>query len=681
MSVEDAVAKAKAIAAKLTGSTSNGSDNAVNALDVAKAAEAALAGLVEPSTKRKRWDEDPEEDSKKSKGEASRRLWIATKDKPASHYRLYWEQHGASITNQVSAGDIYLELKGRGSSATAALPGIPEEPLHLLIQGPTVESCESAEPLVDQLFIQKADQAALLAEDSPQESSQNAVAATTSSGYRPAPVASLIHNVNNGTNNVPDGQLFEEQIGVPNGLVGYIIGRGGESISSMQARTGAKVQIQREAEMAPGATQRVITLSGTTKQAIDACRSIIERMVQDRTNSTQQSQQQRGSFAASVNASSQEARLQQAVEAGHVLVKVAVPNTDVGLIIGKAGTTIKSIQDRSGANIQIPQSGDVDNPSIRTVSITHPHGEGAQLAKQLIEDVLGSKKNQAAHVTIQVEIPDKDVGMCIGRSGCVIREMQNQSGTKIQIPSVPTPGQPSRIATVFGPPEGCDKVKQMIERIVLEQSSQSVMSGQQQQPGYGDAYGQYGQQQQQGYGGATYDQQQQAAYGYQQQQAPQAQQAGYNGVQQAGQQDYSKEWAAYYAAQGASQGGTAAAASQPAAAAAPQAAAASPSPAPAGQQGSDAYHEQFHRYAYYYGEEAARNHYGAWSPPPGTPNPYGVNPNGITAPPASSEPAPTASAPVALAPSPAQAPAVDPSSVRDTGRRGVSNLPAWMTKS
>ena len=40
-----------------------------------------------------------------------------------------------------------------------------------------------------------------------------------------------------------DGKMLEEKIGVLNGLVGFIIGRGGESISSMQARTGAKVQI------------------------------------------------------------------------------------------------------------------------------------------------------------------------------------------------------------------------------------------------------------------------------------------------------------------------------------------------------------------------------------------------------------------------------------------------------
>jgi transcription antitermination factor NusA-like protein len=75
---------------------------------------------------------------------------------------------------------------------------------------------------------------------------------------------------------------------------------------------------------------------------------------------------------------SQESRLQEAVQAGHVVVTVAVPDTDVGLIIGKAGSTIKGIQDCSGANIQIPQSGDVANPNIRTVAITHPLVEGAR---------------------------------------------------------------------------------------------------------------------------------------------------------------------------------------------------------------------------------------------------------------------------------------------------------------
>merc|ERR1711884_162670 len=104
-----------------------------------------------------------------------------------------------------------------------------------------------------------------------------------------------------------------------------------------------------------------------------------------------------------------------------------------------------------------------------------------------------------------------------------------------------------------------------------------------------------------------------------------------------------------------------------------------------GQKPSDAYHEQFHRYSYYYGEEEARKYYGAWSPPVGTPNPYGTNPNGISAAPPSPSPVAAAIAAPASASTPASSTLSGTSSVtnsdipRDTGRRGVSNLPAWMT--
>ena len=255
--------------------------------------------------------------------------------------------------------------------------------------------------------------------------------------------------------------------------------------------------------------------------------------------------------------------------------------------------------------------------------------------------------------------------------------MQNQSGTKIQIPSFSTPGMLTRIATVTGPADGCERVKQMIERIVLEQSSQSVMSGTgpQGHDQYGHGYAGTGQQYGQGMGG--YDVGGGGGYGAVQQQ-------GYGDQQsQVGSQDYSKEWAAYYAAQAqaqaAAQGSHGVVDSGVVSHAAPVAAAA---PAQA-QTSLDTYHEEFFRYAYYYGEEAARVYYGAWSPPLGTPNPYGINPNGITPAPAPAaaqeDPVQQASAPAAAS-HVVSAPVAMPANVRDSGRRGVSNLPAWMTK-
>ena len=215
----------------------------------------------------------------------------------------------------------------------------------------------------------------------------------------------------------------------------------------------------------------------------------------------------------------------------------------------------------------------------------------------------------------------------------MIREMQHKTNTRIQIPSQPTPGQPHRVAIVAGTVDGCNQVQALIERIITEQSSACVMSGT-----------------------PYHNQQGGKAYAGQQQ---------FYGQQQDG-QEYSAEWQAYYAAQALAQ----------------QQQAPSPAPAPAATQGADAYYEQFFRYAYYYGEDAARKYYGAWSPPPGTPNPYGTNPAGIMLAPASS---PTQASPSTEVPAPAPATIQQfhqqhQHPVRDSSVRKVSNLPAWMTR-
>ena len=47
------------------------------------------------------------------------------------------------------------------------------------------------------------------------------------------------------------------------------------------------------------------------------------------------------------------------------VVKLPVPNDKVGIIIGKGGMTIKGIQERSRAVVQIPPGADEDNPQAR----------------------------------------------------------------------------------------------------------------------------------------------------------------------------------------------------------------------------------------------------------------------------------------------------------------------------
>jgi far upstream element-binding protein len=355
--------------------------------------------------------------------------------------------------------------------------------------------------------------------------------------------------------------------------------------------------------------------------------------------------------------------------------------------------TIKQIQEQSGANVHVPKSANIDNPTVRTLQVTCPNIEGANLAKQLIEDVLKTKPGFGAsggmnqyqsqqQVSLQVSVPDKDVGLCIGRGGCVIKYMQSTTQTRIQIPpTVPNPGDIYRVITVTGPSmEACQQVQSMIHRILSEQSSAGVMSGnhaaQSQQP-YGNPYT-----------AATSAQ------------SPQINQPG-----------YTAEWAAYHAAQQQQ------VQYQETTNAAAVTAATQPVAATAAVPATNEYTEPFFRYAYYYGEEAARQYYGAWSPPVGTPNPYGVNPNGITTPTAAaatttsaattsaattSAATTTATTPVETAnpnygttTEPGQSIATNAASAlttttdddddaaafaRETSQRHVSNLPAWMTK-
>lgn len=192
----------------------------------------------------------------------------------------------------------------------------------------------------------------------------------------------------------------------------------------------------------------------------------------------------------------------------------------------------------------------------------------------------------------------------------------------------------------------------MIERVIMDQSSQSVMSGIAFRGGAGATAavattGYYGQQQQP-YGTTAVSAYGQQSYAY--------------GTQQP-QKDYTAEWAAYYAAQAAAAavGATTTAQTTATGDSSASTTAASVPTDPT------AYYNDFWKYAEYYGEDAARLYYGAWSPPVGS-----INPNSSTT---SNQP----QGDVTIAASTSTMAGSAVKDTRDTSVRNVSNLPAWMT--
>jgi far upstream element-binding protein len=138
-----------------------------------------------------------------------------------------------------------------------------------------------------------------------------------------------------------DGTVTE-MLPVPNPLVGFVIGKGGEHIRDVQQRTGTHVQVQRENEMTPGAFDRIVTISGPAA-SVAIAKQMIQQMVDSRRDGP------RGVAATGANA----VGISSGEGSGGSTIHVPIPDAKVGLVIGKAGATVQTIQRKTGVHIQV----------------------------------------------------------------------------------------------------------------------------------------------------------------------------------------------------------------------------------------------------------------------------------------------------------------------------------------
>lgn len=116
-------------------------------------------------------------------------------------------------------------------------------------------------------------------------------------------------------------------IPVPNDCVGLIIGKGGETIRQLQQESGAKIQVAKKEVAETG--QRNVFVEGTPERYEHAKR-LIEAIVAEH----------QGNFTFDQNTST---------------VYYPVPNSMVGLLIGKNGDNLKNMMLRTRAMIHVPK--------------------------------------------------------------------------------------------------------------------------------------------------------------------------------------------------------------------------------------------------------------------------------------------------------------------------------------
>eukprot|EP00930_Biecheleria_cincta_P100891 TRINITY_DN9251_c0_g1_i1.p1 TRINITY_DN9251_c0_g1~~TRINITY_DN9251_c0_g1_i1.p1 ORF type:complete len:852 (+),score=136.98 TRINITY_DN9251_c0_g1_i1:56-2557(+) len=192
---------------------------------------------------------------------------------------------------------------------------------------------------------------------------------------------------------------LQDSMDVPMLMVGRIMGKGGQTIMQMQQDSGAKIQISRGENM--------VRFLGSSEAIAHAKQMVADVM--------RQAEMDGVSSGGSVQPQKVDDYMQ-------------VQPSMIGRIIGKGGETITKLQQNSGAKIKI----------IKTENTVHISGsrEMVEDAKRLISDIINQEDDsaqQAPKFEESVAVPGKMAGRIIGKGGEKIKQLQRQSGAKIDM--------------------------------------------------------------------------------------------------------------------------------------------------------------------------------------------------------------------------------------------------------
>uniref|UniRef100_A0AAQ4RUF1 K Homology domain-containing protein n=1 Tax=Gasterosteus aculeatus aculeatus TaxID=481459 RepID=A0AAQ4RUF1_GASAC len=244
--------------------------------------------------------------------------------------------------------------------------------------------------------------------------------------------------------------LATEDYKVPDKMVGFIIGKGGEQISRIQLESGCKIQI---ASDSGGMLDRPCTLTGSPENIDQAKRLLSEIVEQCRYGP---------GFHSDMDGSS--------------IQQILIPANKVGLVIGKGGETIKQLQvwycttPTEAAWWLIPVMGQPDhchhavhliNELVQTAQ--ERDGFGGVVGRRGRSDCNMGSSPGLQEVTYAV--PADKCGLVIGKGGETIKNIKEQSRAHVELQRNPPPNtDPNvRIFSIRGTPQQLEKARQLID--------------------------------------------------------------------------------------------------------------------------------------------------------------------------------------------------------------------------
>merc|ERR1719158_2565829 len=160
---------------------------------------------------------------------------------------------------------------------------------------------------------------------------------------------------------------------VPSNVSGHIIGKGGETIAELRRSSCTNIMMSKANELFPGTQDRVRLINGSKDSISDVVKLLMKLMKQ---------------------------RLDELGEPGDVdrQLRIVVPNSTIGMVIGKGGETVEEMKQRSGTNILISKKAEQKVPE-RVITLV---GEtrSNQIALDMILEKIAEDPNSGSCTNI-----------------------------------------------------------------------------------------------------------------------------------------------------------------------------------------------------------------------------------------------------------------------------------------
>lgn len=159
---------------------------------------------------------------------------------------------------------------------------------------------------------------------------------------------------------------------IPSVAAGAIIGKGGETIADVQKQTGGKIKMSKSNDFYPGTNERVCLITGP----LDSVSRVLDFVMEKIREKPDPNAKTAMDFDNKVTAEREKQ------------VKLLIPNSTAGMIIGKGGQFIKQLKDESGAFIQISQKSKDTALQERVVTVIGEPDSNRKAMQMILEKIL-----------------------------------------------------------------------------------------------------------------------------------------------------------------------------------------------------------------------------------------------------------------------------------------------------